>query len=386
MTIGERIALLRKKAGLSQEKLAELVGVSRQAIGKWESGLSLPGIDNLQELARVLQVSCDELITGICPSPSSANGEAQIALASVQDLLSQQTVANRRSAQRRFILSLLAVLLACLLALGALALSYIGFNQMQSLSRQLSGLESTVAGLQFYTNREPDSSSGSTLIADYDRSYTLLPSGDAVDLRISVLPKNLADGQSAKFSLIAGDQNLVQQATAEGGSFWGEFEIPLTDTFNNFKISFLLEDTDGNTTQELLFTETEFITQYTLLLSLAPDTLTAGPLANGNWIIGGRMALTVELCENRYPVSGTLELIIDGKTMQAIPLNDQIFDNLGETESDGAQDQAAAVAGFTAYTDFPIERYTVTDPGSITILARITDNLGKEHLARWCPE
>ena len=40
MTIGERIALLRKKAGLSQEKLAELVGVSRQAIGKWESGVS----------------------------------------------------------------------------------------------------------------------------------------------------------------------------------------------------------------------------------------------------------------------------------------------------------------------------------------------------------
>ena len=64
MTINERILALRRAAGLSQEALAEQVGVSRQAIGKWESGASLPGLDNLQELARALGVSCDELLTG----------------------------------------------------------------------------------------------------------------------------------------------------------------------------------------------------------------------------------------------------------------------------------------------------------------------------------
>ena len=66
MTINERILALRRAAGLSQEALAEQVGVSRQAIGKWESGASLPGLDNLQELARALDVSCDELLTGCC--------------------------------------------------------------------------------------------------------------------------------------------------------------------------------------------------------------------------------------------------------------------------------------------------------------------------------
>ena len=40
MTINERILALRRAAGLSQEALAEQVGVSRQAIGKWESGAS----------------------------------------------------------------------------------------------------------------------------------------------------------------------------------------------------------------------------------------------------------------------------------------------------------------------------------------------------------
>lgn len=67
MTINERILALRRAAGLSQEALAEQVGVSRQAIGKWESGASLPGLDNLQELARALGVSCDELLTGKSP-------------------------------------------------------------------------------------------------------------------------------------------------------------------------------------------------------------------------------------------------------------------------------------------------------------------------------
>lgn len=64
MTIHERIFTLRRAAGLSQETLAERVGVSRQAIGKWENGAALPGLDNLQALAAALGVNCDELLTG----------------------------------------------------------------------------------------------------------------------------------------------------------------------------------------------------------------------------------------------------------------------------------------------------------------------------------
>ena len=40
MTIGEKIALRRRSAGLSQEALAERLGVSRQAVSRWETGLS----------------------------------------------------------------------------------------------------------------------------------------------------------------------------------------------------------------------------------------------------------------------------------------------------------------------------------------------------------
>lgn len=53
---------LRKYFGLTQEKLAELVGVSRQTVTKWESGESLPDIYICGELARVFGVTLDDLV------------------------------------------------------------------------------------------------------------------------------------------------------------------------------------------------------------------------------------------------------------------------------------------------------------------------------------
>ena len=48
MTLGQNIQAARKAKGLSQETLAEKIGVSRQALGKWEKDTALPGLDNLQ--------------------------------------------------------------------------------------------------------------------------------------------------------------------------------------------------------------------------------------------------------------------------------------------------------------------------------------------------
>ena len=385
MTIGERIALLRKRAGLSQEKLAALIGVSRQAIGKWESNLSLPGIDNLQELARVLGVSCDELITGVpTTQPDAPNG--QVALESVKSLLTQQTETDRRAARRRFLLGLIPALLACLLALGAVGFSCVLFFRAQGLEDELAALSGRISALQgqlaagIGTN---DPSDSAALVADYSCSYTLLPGGKAVRLQLEALPKSVAAGQSASFSLIAGDQNLVQPATAEGGGFRAEFEIPLTGEYNDFKVSFLLKDTAGNTEQELLFTESEFLTRYTIWLSLDPDTFAAARQSDGSWIIGGRMALSVERSEELYPVAGSLELVIEGKTVQRIPLEAATFDQFADSDDGGADDQAPVATGFISYTDFPIRQYTASGAEEITVIARITDNKGGEHTASW---
>lgn len=62
--ISETIALLRKKSGYSQEKLAEKVGVSRQTLSKWELGDSLPDIISSSRLAEIFDISLDELVNG----------------------------------------------------------------------------------------------------------------------------------------------------------------------------------------------------------------------------------------------------------------------------------------------------------------------------------
>ena len=63
-TLGRRIARLRLECGMTQERLAMKMGVTAQAVSKWENDLSAPDISLLPELARTLGVTVDELLEG----------------------------------------------------------------------------------------------------------------------------------------------------------------------------------------------------------------------------------------------------------------------------------------------------------------------------------
>lgn len=60
--LSEKIYTLRRKSGLSQEQLAEIIGVSRQAISKWEGGLSLPESEKLIAISEYFHVTLDYLL------------------------------------------------------------------------------------------------------------------------------------------------------------------------------------------------------------------------------------------------------------------------------------------------------------------------------------
>ena len=64
MTIGKRIAHLRKEKGLTQEELAQHMGISPQAVSKWENDQTCPDISALPKLARLFDVTVDELLEG----------------------------------------------------------------------------------------------------------------------------------------------------------------------------------------------------------------------------------------------------------------------------------------------------------------------------------
>lgn len=63
MTLGSKIKNSRKRLGISQDKLAEIMNVSRQAITKWESDSGIPDISNLQALSKLFGVSVDYLLS-----------------------------------------------------------------------------------------------------------------------------------------------------------------------------------------------------------------------------------------------------------------------------------------------------------------------------------
>ena len=71
MTLGKRIALLRRQKELIQEELAQSLGVSPQAVSKWENDQTCPDISLLPALAKLLGVSVDELLSGKDPAEAA---------------------------------------------------------------------------------------------------------------------------------------------------------------------------------------------------------------------------------------------------------------------------------------------------------------------------
>ena len=62
MSIGEKIAALRKKANLTQEELADVLNVTRQSVSRWEAGEAYPDMNKIGKLADILGTNCDYLL------------------------------------------------------------------------------------------------------------------------------------------------------------------------------------------------------------------------------------------------------------------------------------------------------------------------------------
>lgn len=105
MELGERIREARLRAHLSQEKVAELIGVSRQAVTKWESGQSAPSTDNLFKLAEVLGTTVDLLIA---PEDSAASIAGEVCRMFREEELRRE--AERKQRRKRNAWTCLAVL------------------------------------------------------------------------------------------------------------------------------------------------------------------------------------------------------------------------------------------------------------------------------------
>ena len=256
MTIGQRIAALRKQAGLSQEALAAQLNVSRQAIGKWEADASLPGLDNLQELARALGVSCDELLTGE-KRPSAADQPAPLAgaapsLEGIQALFAESEQRRQASQRRRNRRTLAA---GVVLAAAALLLLIHYASQMNSLKNQMNQVTNQLNGLYSSINSRIDSIEGNvqksleestSLVADWSSQFGEYSEADGtISLTLTALPKTVAEDTTALFRVQpSGGQEIEVPAQRQGSSFTAQVALPLCSDCT-FSVGF----TSGGVTQ-----------------------------------------------------------------------------------------------------------------------------------------
>lgn len=76
MELGEKLSLLRKQWGMTQMELAEALDISRQAVSRWEQGVSEPSTANLIRMGQLFGVPVDALVNGDTHSPPEADAQA----------------------------------------------------------------------------------------------------------------------------------------------------------------------------------------------------------------------------------------------------------------------------------------------------------------------
>lgn len=254
MTLGQNIQAARKAKGLSQETLAEKIGVSRQALGKWEKDTALPGLDNLQALAAELGTGVDALL-GTEPSAPAAPA---VTLDAMRDLLVARDAEERR---RRRLWGCAGgaafVILAGLLA--GMALQY---------ERQINALNQNYAAIQSsYAAQQADLSAQISELQDAVRmgettvlDWRWLPAdklhrdaaGSWMPVQVQVTPRTAAEGTSARLAVRCGDETrLYDMTAAPDGSFAaGGLVFTVGD---NYALS-VQWTADGVTTSEALGT------------------------------------------------------------------------------------------------------------------------------------
>lgn len=267
MTVGQRIAQKRKELGLSQEGLGDKLGVSRQAIYKWESDASLPEVEKLVALSRIFSVPVGWLLGeeehpgGQADSQSAELTEAQIKM--VQEIadryLAAQTAREAPPPQAPAKRRRWPVVAGCGAAVVAAALFLNLFSQLDRVSQDYGNLQSAISSVSSNVNSQIGSitsrveeilKSQNQLTASYSAEYrsTNLEEGTAT-FALEAVPKTYVEGMEAIFLADCGDGPIeFPGVLGAGQSFSAEMTVPLTDSIT---LSVVFVDGERRETQML---------------------------------------------------------------------------------------------------------------------------------------
>ena len=332
-TLGEAIQAARRAQNLSQEALAEKIGVSRQALGKWEKGAALPGLDNLQALAQVLDCSVDSLLgTAAAETSEAESGAPALTAETMQALLDAHAAAAHRGERRRWGLLAAALLGAVLLAAVALAGAYRQLDaanqRLETMGQRLNGLAgqldntgAQMAELQAAVRR------GESAVLDW-QWLPAEPAAGQSETNILVTPRNWQPGLTADLLLDHGDETDVVAMTPIEAS--GRLSAsPRLAVGETYALSVRLFDAAGASTVETLgeLCLTEDLLAPVIAWPDENDVLFGGFRAEAD---GGGWQISLSwLCPDVAVVSmppwldadgGVIKLYIDGEDADSAPL------------------------------------------------------------------
>lgn len=265
MTIGERIAALRRGRNLSQEALGEALGVSRQAISKWEADTSLPEVDKLVALSRMFGVTVGELLgveEGRADAPQAEPDElTEQQIRMVEEIAARYIEAipqpePKKTNRKKQVLAGVA---------GALVLALVVWqfgsmrSELQSLRNQTNSLQNNVSNISSNVGYQISSisdrveevlKSQNNLTADYGCTAGKPDlASDTVTFDAYAVPKRWVEGMTAEFLVQCGEETLTfPGAAAPGNRFAAAVTVPLDDHIT-VSVRF---DTDGVQETQLL--------------------------------------------------------------------------------------------------------------------------------------
>lgn len=381
MTLGQNIQTARKAKGMSQETLAEKIGVSRQALGKWEKDTALPGLDNLQALAAELGTGVDALLGAQAESPAAP----AVTLDALRDLLAARDAEEKRR-RRLWGGAAGAAFLVLAGLLAGTALQY---------ERQINALNQNYAAIQSsYAAQQADLSAQISELQDAVRmgettvlDWRWLPAdklhkdaaGSWMPVQVQVTPRTAAAGTTARLAVRCGDETRLYEMTAAPDGSFAAGGIVFT-VGSTYELS-VQWTADGVTKSETLGTVNfnEEMTEPTIIWGTGYTSLDYGYYLR-------RTGKTNYLTLTCYPV----ELEVDAPAwmeVAAVEVDLRLNGDAGEpaatavlqcTESYsyGSADRTGGVWSGTFYDDAPADGLPYDGKNIPKYVVRVTDTNG----------
>ena len=119
MTLGEKIARQRKELNYTQEQLADILGVSRQSISKWESDIAYPETDKLIELGKLFDCSMDYLLK---EEITEKDGVQTSGFTEKVEEIRRKVMTEKNKGKAKKILKIICIILAVVLTIDIISM------------------------------------------------------------------------------------------------------------------------------------------------------------------------------------------------------------------------------------------------------------------------